>query len=184
MGINTRFEVVVHQVVNMLPRMSSEVQFHPMKLKKKMSYKSNYMCNYIRKDVVVAAIKWLKHNNKLYEGIELNDSWAEEWINSQYSSFLSETEYDNVQPDKDELADNNYTTADNINKASQTVSHNQSEISCEQATENREFNEDQNATQVSIQLSGRPTSHILEFEHIENEIYPCAWGKIMYLVTS
>ena len=134
------------------------------------------MYNYIRKDVVVAAIKWLD-KNKLYEGIELNDSWTDEWINSQYSSFLSETEYDNVQPDKDELANNNYTTTENINKASKTVSHNKSEISCEQATENREFNEDQNATQVSIQLSGRPTSNILEFEHIENKIYTCAPGE-------
>ena len=50
------------QIVEMLPRMSSEVQlhiqvvkmnlfnevqFHPMKLKKKMSYKSSYMYNFI-----------------------------------------------------------------------------------------------------------------------------------------
>ena len=43
----TNFPASLDHVVNMLPRMSSEVQYHPMKLKKKMIYKSNYMYNYI-----------------------------------------------------------------------------------------------------------------------------------------
>ena len=51
------------QAVDILPIMSSEVQFYPMKLKKKMVYKSSYIYNFIRKDVVVAAIKWLKEHN-------------------------------------------------------------------------------------------------------------------------
>ena len=53
------------------------------------------MYNYIHKDVVIAVIKWLKDNNKLYNEIELNDSWADDWINSDYSSFLQVGEHEN-----------------------------------------------------------------------------------------
>ena len=61
------------QIMDILPRMPNDIQFHPMKLKKKMCYNSNYKYNYIHKDVVIAAIKWLKENNKLYNEIELNE---------------------------------------------------------------------------------------------------------------
>ena len=100
----TNVPASLDHVVNMLPRMSSEVQYHPMKLKK--IYKSNYMYNYIRKDVVAAAIKWLKENNKLYGGVELNDSWADDWLNSEYSSFLNETDYDCVYVNNNSSDDN------------------------------------------------------------------------------
>ena len=93
------------QIVNILPRMPNDIQFHPMKLKKKMCYKSNYMYNYIGKDVVIAAIKWLKENNKLYSEIELNDSWANDWINSDYSSFLEKGQHENFGLQDDFLSD-------------------------------------------------------------------------------
>ena len=38
------------------------------------------MYNFIHKDVVIAAIKWLKENNKLYEEVEFNNEWADEWL--------------------------------------------------------------------------------------------------------
>ena len=63
-----------------------------MKLKKKLAYKSNYMYNFIRKDVVAGAIKWLKENNQLYGDIELNNEWADEWISSEFAEFLNEAE--------------------------------------------------------------------------------------------
>ena len=84
------------QIVEMLPRMSSEVQFHPMKLKKKMSYKSSYMYNFIRKDVVIGAIKWLKENNQLYNEIQINDSWADDWLNSEFATIVDENNDDTL----------------------------------------------------------------------------------------
>ena len=53
----TNVPTTLKQIVNLLPWMSSEVQYHPMKLKKKMIYKSHYMYSFIHKDVVIAAIK-------------------------------------------------------------------------------------------------------------------------------
>ena len=55
-----------------------------------MVYKSHFMYSFIRKDIVIAAIKWLKQNNKLYSEVEINDNWADEWLNSELSSFMNE----------------------------------------------------------------------------------------------
>ena len=146
----TNVPTSLDQVVNMLPRMSHEIQFHPMKLKKKMNYKSNYMYKYIRKDVVISAIKWLKENNKLYGGVELNVSWADEWLNSEFSSFLSETDYNIVRACDDDSQVVNEVNCDNVASGNVTV----------QSQENRELVEDQKATDANTQLTGRPTSNI------------------------
>ena len=48
------------------------------------------MYNFIRKDVVASAIKWLKEKNQLYGDIEINDEWADDWINSDLSTLMNE----------------------------------------------------------------------------------------------
>ena len=47
------------QVIHMLPLMSP-LQLHPVKLKRKLEYKSHYMFHLIGKDKVMGAITWLK----------------------------------------------------------------------------------------------------------------------------
>ena len=125
------------------------------------------MYNYIWKDVVISAIKWLKENNKLYGGVELNDSWADEWLYSEFSSFLSETDYDIVHACDDDSQIVNEVSCDNVASGNVTV----------QSQENRELVEDQKATDANTQLTGRPTSNILQFENIEQEVYTCAPGE-------
>ena len=44
-GSCTNVPVTLDQIINMLPRMSSEIQYHPTKLKK-IIYESNYMYNF------------------------------------------------------------------------------------------------------------------------------------------
>ena len=44
------------QVLNILPQMPNELQWHPLKLKHKIEYKSHYMYHMIRKDTVIEAI--------------------------------------------------------------------------------------------------------------------------------
>ena len=105
----TNVPTTLKQIVNLLPRMSSEVQYHPIKLKKKMVYKSHFMYSFIRKDVVIGAIKWLKENNDLYADVEINENWVDEWVNSDLSCF-----FDNV--DKGSNTPNN--------KANSSENHN------------------------------------------------------------
>ena len=39
------------------------------------------------------------------------------------------------------------------------------------------MNEDQNATDANLQVVGRPTSNMLQYENLEQEIYTCAPGE-------
>ena len=52
----------------MLPHMSDQLQLNPVKLKRKLEYKSHYMFHLIGKDKVMGAITWLKitiHTTKI-----------------------------------------------------------------------------------------------------------------------
>ena len=63
-------------VCTLLPRLPSQTQMVPMKLKRKLSYKSHYMYQYIRPAKVLAALQWLKLNNLLYKNVEINSDWV------------------------------------------------------------------------------------------------------------
>ena len=87
-GSCTNVPATLDQIMTQLPRMSSEVQFHPMKLKKRLIYKSSYMYHFIQKDVVMAAINWFLKNNPLYKDIQLNTDWVQDWLDSEFAEFL------------------------------------------------------------------------------------------------
>ena len=167
----TNVAASLDQIVSILPRMSSEIQFHPMKLKKRMIYKSNYMYNFIRKDVVIAAIKWLKENNKLYEEVEVNDEWADEWLNSEFSSFLNNDEIENDN-ENDPDAELEHGTLEQENNEEKNTS-----INANNLRDHRELMEDCTATENSLLLTGRPRANVLQLENLENEIYTCAPGE-------
>ena len=191
----TNVPASLDQIVKMLPRMSSEVQFHPMKLKKKMVYKSSYMYNFIRKDVVMNAIKWLKENNELYSGIELNNLWFDEWSNSEFASFLKEPtcENDNYGHDDVECIDcDHIVCSQHTNTNSLHLSGEDENVNAETSgdivkgarssgvdanTEERELIEDCLAAEASLHLTGKPSANVLQFQNLEHEVYTCAPGE-------
>ena len=67
----------LHPVCNLLPRLPSEAQMVPMKLKRKLCYKGHYMFQYIRPAKVLAALEWLKANNPLYQDVQINMEWEQ-----------------------------------------------------------------------------------------------------------
>ena len=54
------------QIIEILPRMPSDLQLHPVKLKCKIKYKTHYMYDIIHRDHVMSAITWLKAHNSQY----------------------------------------------------------------------------------------------------------------------
>ena len=50
-------------VCDLLPRLPSQCQILPMKLKQKLQYRGHYMYDFVRPDKVIAALEWLKINN-------------------------------------------------------------------------------------------------------------------------
>ena len=104
-------------VCSLLPRLPSQTQMVPMKLKRKLSYKGHYMYEYVRPDKVLNALKWLKTNNILYKDISVHTDWVydaaqddgELWqalISSQRcSSQVQQSEDDSNHSDQDMLLD-------------------------------------------------------------------------------
>ena len=64
-------------VCTLLPRLPSQTQMVPMKLKRKLCYKGHYMYQYVRPAKVLAALQWLKLNNSLYKDVEINSDWGQ-----------------------------------------------------------------------------------------------------------
>ena len=65
-------------ICTQFPRLPSETQLVPMKLKRRLKYKSHYMYDYVRPEKVLAALRWLKANNEHYAEIVINDKWLED----------------------------------------------------------------------------------------------------------
>ena len=65
----------VDTVVDVLPRLPSQCELIPLKLKRKLAYKGHYMYQYVRPTVVLNALKWLKINNPLYANVNINREW-------------------------------------------------------------------------------------------------------------
>jgi DNA replication protein DnaC len=62
-------------VCTLLPRLPSQAQMVPMKLKRKLCYKGHYMYQYVRPVKVLAALEWLRANNPLYRDVQINGDW-------------------------------------------------------------------------------------------------------------
>ena len=76
--------------------MPGELQLHPLKLKRKLEYKSHYMYDMIRKDKVIGAIMWLKEHNKHYESVPIDTTWLENEIENDVPVLPCEGVVDEV----------------------------------------------------------------------------------------
>ena len=68
-------------ICNLLPRIPTESQLIPFKLKRRLQYKGHYMFQSVRPDKIMIALKWLKENNELYADIEISQDWQKSWKN-------------------------------------------------------------------------------------------------------
>ena len=65
-------------VCTLFPRLPSQAQMVPMKLKRKLCYKGHYMYQYVRPVKVLAALEWLRANNPLYKDVKINSDWMDD----------------------------------------------------------------------------------------------------------
>ena len=68
----------IDTVCTVLPRLPSQRELIPLKLKRKLVYKGHYMYGYVTSEKLFNALKWLKANNPLYANIVINTDWVEE----------------------------------------------------------------------------------------------------------
>ena len=63
----------VDTICNMLPRLPSQSELVPLKLKRKLAYRGHYMYDYITPQKLLDALTFLKANNPLYADIDVNE---------------------------------------------------------------------------------------------------------------
>ena len=68
----------VDTICTVLPRLPSETELIPLKLKRKLAYRGHYMYDYISPEKVLTALRWLKQNNPLYANIDINNDWLDQ----------------------------------------------------------------------------------------------------------
>ena len=85
----------------MLPRLPSECELVPLKLKRKLSYRGPYMYDYVSPQKLTNALKWFKANNPLYAFVDIADDWVESAIADDEELVMSMLE----QPESMDIAD-------------------------------------------------------------------------------
>ena len=86
----------VDVICDVLPRYPS--QLIPLKLKRKIAYRSHYMYDYVRPQKVLGALRYLKAKNPLYADIDVNEQWFEEAMDDseELCKYLVEQDDDSM----------------------------------------------------------------------------------------
>ena len=72
----------VDTICEVLPRLPSQTEMVPLKLKRKVAYRGHYMYDYVTPQKPLDALRFLKAQNPLYCDIEINQQWLEEAIDN------------------------------------------------------------------------------------------------------
>ncbi|CAC5372777.1 unnamed protein product [Mytilus coruscus] len=72
-----------------------------------ISYKSHYSFQYIKPNVVLAAVHWLKANNHLYQSATVNEDWVSESMADDKDMWEDITENETAQHDSENVDDSN-----------------------------------------------------------------------------
>ena len=115
----------VDSVCEVLPRLPSQTELIPLKLKRRLCYKGHYMYNYVRPNVVLTALRWLKVNNPLYANVIINNNWLSDSARDDNEIFvgLFNTSIDNIDTDNtnDSTCTNDVDMIDQCNEVDTTV---------------------------------------------------------------
>ena len=166
--------------------MPSELQLHPMKLKRKFEYKTHYMYDMIHRDHVMSAIKWLKAHNSHYENIKLNEHWYSDIAAGELLLQLEES--DNHITINEDIAHKQSQNMTDISKVTQNTDNTQVPYTSEITSTNVENIDTQNGKDTEVaeeqiainhrqELTGDPLPSVVQFENLENQIYQCAPGE-------
>ena len=121
--------VDIAPTVKALPRRMSETATVPVKLKRKLSYKTAAFTENVRPQKVVAGLQWLMQNGPVFKDaqIHVDDSWLDSFVNSstetveqQFVEFLNP---DTLPAIQEINADDNATLDNDENEAASDSDH-------------------------------------------------------------
>ena len=142
------------QNIELLPRMPSDLQLHPVKLKRKLEYKTHYMYDMICRDHVMSAITWLKAHNPHYKNIKLNEHLYSNIAAGELSLQLDEC--DNHITMNEDIAHKQSQNMTDISKVTQNTDNTQVPYTTEIAStnvENIDTENDEDTEQAEEQIA-------------------------------
>ena len=71
--------VSLEPIAEVLPRVPQDTELILLKFKRMLLSKSNYLCDYIRPQKVMCALRWLKENNSLYRDVIIDEDWFQKF---------------------------------------------------------------------------------------------------------
>ena len=105
----------VDTICTVLPRLPSQSELIPLKLKRKLAYKGHYMYDCITPEKVLGALTWLKDNNPLYADIDINQEWLEHGMTDDDELFSSLLETSEPEPMQCEATSSDTTQCEPVN---------------------------------------------------------------------
>ena len=109
----------VDTICDVLPRLPSQSELVPLKLKRKIAYRGHYMYDYVTPQKLLDALRFLKASNPLYADIDVNEQWVEAAManNEELCKHLVEHDDEDMdteceQPEDDGCDNSSHTNAD------------------------------------------------------------------------
>ena len=186
----------LNHVIEMLPCLPHQLQLCPIKLKRKLEYKSHYMYDVVQKDKVIGALTWLKQHNNYYNDIPINRNWYSMVQDNDIPTILLNNQNtDDIEITctkcKSEInqSTNNISchTLENCGINKSTVEsdadmmeekiHENNVVNENMLENDNELLEDQAALDRRQNMIGDPLPSVVEFDNIENCIFNCAPGE-------
>ena len=167
--------------------MPSDLQLHPVKLKHKPEYKSDYMHDMICRVYVISAITWLQEHNSHYGDIKLNEHWYSDTASRELSVQLDENDiHITVTEDTvlNQSLQNENTSKEKLNKDdNQQLFTRQKESTTVETTDTESDDEDTKLAEELVavnhrqDLTGDSLPSVVQFENLENQMYQSAPGE-------
>ena len=121
----------VDTICDVLPRLPSQSELVPLKLKRKVAYKGHYMYDYIRPQKLLDALRFLKANNPLYADIDVNQQWLEEAManDEELCQYLVEQDDEQMDTECESDASGTANVAESVQNEPMECSSNSDEFS-------------------------------------------------------
>ena len=176
-------------ICSILPRLPEEMKTVLVKLKRRLHYDSSYMYDYIRPQVVMRALLWLKAHNPLYKDVEINHNWFEELEESSEKYFDTVKDTDAADSDGSDCEEKELKKANEVNLPEIKVEQNldlldgtdekgdtkNDDLDSNQSQD--DFKEEQAAADEKAKISVQPSSTCVQLENLEEAIFSIAPGE-------
>ena len=183
-------------ICTLLPRLPEEMKTVLIKLKRRLEYDRSYIFDYIRPQVVMEALIWLKTHNPLYKDVNVNHQWFDEieqspdlypnGENTDENDGKFERHADGNESDGSSCERDNHKSERLKKKLEEKLPEIKVEITTQDEAVNNEdsgndvdadFEEEQRAANDKAKISVQPSSTCVQLENPEEAIFAIAPGE-------